>query len=112
MNKNTFSRYKEAQAITKSLDDEGYGPIMIRNGFLRDSCGSWTNLLTIKYFVIKEIEDGVFKGMWSLYVYSDEGYKSGSFLRMDNKNDAQKALDHILENGVIRFENKKPILTD
>lgn len=91
---------------------ELYGPMMIKNGFLRDSDGSWINIIITKGLGIRELEAGPNKGDWGIYaIDSDEAYGfCFSFLNFNEKSVAQEVLDHLMKGGVVRFPGNIPVL--
>lgn len=92
---------------------EMYGPIMIRNGFLRDSEGYWRNLSMAKMLTLRKLEMGPKKGNWGIF-FEESEIDSGfhfSFLNCKERYEAQQFLDHLLNGGVIRFEDKIPVMT-
>ncbi len=97
------------------MDDatfEFYGPMMIRNGFLRDSDGSWINIILTKGLGIRELEAGPHKGDWGIYaIDSDEAYGFVfSFLNFKEKDEAQQFLDHLMNGGIIRLPGNIPVM--
>ena len=89
---------------------EMYGPIMIRNGFLRDSEGVWTNLEHIRGLSIRKMDIGKNPENWGIFFIEKDGTQNSSFLSDKNRHVAQQYLDHIINGGVIRYEDKIPVM--
>ena len=88
---------------------EMYGPIMIRNGFLRDSEGNWTTISGIQRLEIHQLKIGGDQGNWGIFII-DNNRPTFSFFNCKERNVAQQYLDHIINGGVIRYEDKIPIM--
>ena len=87
---------------------EPYGPMMIRNGFLRNCGGEWINLAIIKGLEILERDSYTRK--WSIFIVDKDEFCLGTLCTLDKKVGAQSYLDHLLKGGVIRFPRGIPVM--